>query len=172
MTDRPRRDPDTPRGAGALGRLHLRAGRLAIAAAARLRRPVTLGVRLVALNDRGEVLLVRHSYLPGLALPGGAVDPGETCREAAAREAAEEAGLELDTPPELFHVYLNRALGNRDHVVLFVARGVRQPHPPARGFEILSSGFHAPHVLPAGTTPATRARLAEVLEGAAPSDDW
>jgi ADP-ribose pyrophosphatase YjhB (NUDIX family) len=167
-----RQDPDRPPGSGLAGRLHLGLGRLAIRTAARLRAPVSLGVRLLALNDRGEVLLVRHSYLPGLALPGGGVEPGETAREAVMREAREEAGLEFAAPPVLFHLYLNRALENRDHVALFVARDVRQPRPPARSAEILWAGFHAPDALPADATPAVRRRIAEVLGGEAPTEDW
>lgn len=167
-----RPDPDTPPGSGLAGRIHTAFGRLAVRAAARLRAPMTLGVRLLALNARGEVLLVRHSYMPGLALPGGGVDPGETAREAAMREAAEEAGLEFSTAPTLFHLYFNRALENRDHVALFVARDVHQPKPSARSAEILWTGFRAPDALPDDVTPATRRRIAEVLGGAPPAEEW
>ena len=75
--------------------LHQPAGHLAIRIADAFRPRLSLGVRLVALDDAGGVFLVRHSYLPGLHLPGGAVDAGETCREAAVREAREEGGLVL-----------------------------------------------------------------------------
>jgi ADP-ribose pyrophosphatase YjhB (NUDIX family) len=167
-----RDDPDTPVGAGIVGRLHTAVGRFAISARARFRAPISLGVRLLALNVAGEVLLVRHSYLPGLALPGGGVEPGETAREAAMREAVEETGLEFAAPPVLFHLYLNRKLENRDHVALFVARGVRQPRPPGPGAEILWTGFHAPDALPRDVTPATRRRIGEVLRGETPSDEW
>lgn len=161
---------DQPPGLGRA--LHARFGRLLHSVRVRLKRPVTLGVRLLALTDAGEVLLIRQSYMPGLALPGGGVDPGETCAEAAAREAAEEAGLALAEPPALFHVYLNRALGNRDHVVLFVARGVSRDREWTPSLEILSSNFYPVQALPEAVTPATRARLAEVLEGAPRSDIW
>lgn len=133
---------------------------------------MSLGVRLLALNAEGEVLLVRHSYLPGLSLPGGAVDPGETARAAAMREAREEAALDFAEPPELFHLYLNSNLANRDHVALFVARGVVQRRATAPGLEIIATGFHPPDALPADATPATRARIAEVLHGQPPSDIW
>jgi ADP-ribose pyrophosphatase YjhB (NUDIX family) len=165
-------DPDRPASAGLGGRVQLALGRFAISARARLRAPMSLGVRLLALNAGGEVLLVRHSYLPGLALPGGAVDPGETAREAAMREAREEASLEFAEPPALFHLYLNRSLGNRDHVALFVARDVVQRQAPAPGLEIIAARFYPPDALPEDATPATRARLAEVLGGARPSEFW
>ena len=167
-----REDPDTPPGAGLAGRLHTVFGRVAIGARARLGPRITLGVRLLALNADGELLLVRHSYLPGFTLPGGGVDPGETTREAAMREAREEAGLDFAEPPTLFHLYLNRRLENRDHVALFVARGVMQRAVPAPGLEIRETGFFRPDALPGDVTPATRARIAEVLGGAPPSDIW
>lgn len=164
--------PDTPPHTGLAGRMQLRLGRTAQAVASRLRRPVSLGVRLMALNERGEIMLVRHTYLPGLSLPGGAVDPGETCRAAAMREAREEANLEFAEPPELFHVYFNHSLAARDHVVLYVAKGAWQTAPTRPTAEIVSAGFHAVETLPDAATPATRARIAEVLNRAPISDIW
>ncbi len=156
----------------ALGALHRQVGYLAIRVADAFRPRLSLGVRLVALDDAGGVFLVRHSYLPGLHLPGGAVDEGETCREAAIREAEEEGGLAFDTAPELFQIYRNPAGGRRDHVVLFVARGARQTRPRRPGLEIIAAGFHPIGRLPADVTAATRDRLDEILGGRAPSDGW
>ncbi len=164
MADRERR--------GLLAALHQRGGETLIRVKHAFGPRLTLGVRLVALDDDGRVFLVRHSYLPGLHLPGGAVDPGETCRAAAVREAAEEGGLVLDGPPALFHVYMNPIGGRHDHVVLYVARGVRQERVPRATLEIVASGFHAVDPPPADATPATRARLAEVLAGGVPADRW
>ena len=172
MTGAPAADPDVPRSAGLIGRVHTWLGRLAIGIKVRINPKVTLGVRLIALNDRDEILLVRHSYLPGHALPGGGVDTGESAREAVMREAAEEAGLHFRTSPEQVHVYFNRRLANRDHVILFLARGTSQPQEPAPNAEILSARFYPLNALPEDTTPATRARIAEVLDGADRSDIW
>ena len=173
MTAREKRDGDQPIGSGLLGKLHLRMGRMAIAASARLRGPVTLGVRLLAFDDQNRVFLVRHSYIPGLHLPGGGVEPGESCREAAVREAREEGALEMPSAPELFHIYWNKALGRRDHVALFVARGgARQTRTGAKSLEIVSAGFYPLDQLPADVTPATRARIGEVLHGEDLSETW
>lgn len=137
-----------------------------------LRPKLTLGVRLIALDDAGDVFLVRHSYLPGLHLPGGAVDADETCRAAAVREAAEEGGLVLSGPPDLVGIYRGEIGGRRDHVVLYIIRGARQPEPRGPSLEILSARFYPLADLPPDTSRPTRERLAEVLDGAPPSDAW
>ncbi|MFH0246552.1 NUDIX domain-containing protein [Streptomyces sp. HK10] len=57
---------------------------------------------VVTTND-GRVLLIERDWPPfegAWALPGGHVDPGETSREAAARELAEETGVHA-APAEL-----------------------------------------------------------------------
>lgn len=159
-------------GGGLLRALHQGAGEAMIRAKHLFGPRLTLGVRLVAFDGAGRVFLVRHSYLPGLHLPGGGVDPGESCREAAAREAAEEGALILPEPPALFGVYRNDAGGRHDHVLLYVARGVRQEGMPKPSLEIVASGFHAVEPLPADVTRATRDRLAEVLAGTVPGDLW
>jgi ADP-ribose pyrophosphatase YjhB (NUDIX family) len=44
----------------------------------------------------GRILLVRHAELGVWSLPGGAVEPDERPLDAAAREACEETGLEIE----------------------------------------------------------------------------
>src|SRR5947208_16633806 len=59
-------------------------------------RPVA-GAAVIALRG-DEVLLVRRGREPrrgDWSLPGGSIEPGETARQAAAREALEETGLRL-----------------------------------------------------------------------------
>ncbi len=166
-------DRDLPPGAGAAKGVHGLFGDGLVWLANLRRRPVMLGVRLVALDAEGRVFLVRHGYRPGWHLPGGAVEAGETARAAAEREAAEEGGLEFAEPAVLFHLYRLENPLRRDHVVLFVARGVREGADRTRpGMEIRARGFFGPDDLPEGTTQATRARIAEVLEGVAAGDHW
>lgn len=137
-----------------------------------LLRPMTLGVRVLVLDDTNRVLLVRHGYLPGWYLPGGGVDSGETLGTAALRELREEAGMIGDTP-RLLGVYKNTHASPRDHVALFRVERFR---PMAEGWkpglEIREIGFFALDALPEGTTTSTRNRIAEVFEGAAQSEIW
>lgn len=85
-----------------------------------VRNPYTLGVRVLVLDAKDRVLLVRHSYLEGWYLPGGGVDRGETMVEAACREVLEEAGISTSGEPVLMNVYLNEEATGRDHVGLFL----------------------------------------------------
>jgi len=139
---------------------------------ASLRRGITLGVRGAAFDDRGRVFLVRHSYVPGWYLPGGGVELGETVEAALTRELMEEGGIALGEAPELFGIYLNRAVSIRDHVVVYVCRRCRQVTPlRLPNLEILEAGFFAPDALPQGSTEGTRRRLAEIA-GASRSPEW
>ncbi len=138
----------------------------------RFTRGMTLGARAAVLRGDGHVLLVRHTYVPGWYLPGGAVDPGETFAEAVERELVEEGCLRLTAPPVLFGVYLNRRLSARDHVAVYVCREWQHDPGLVRSAEIAESGFFPPDLLPADATDATRRRLAEILHGGTVSGDW
>ncbi len=138
----------------------------------RFARGMTFGVRAVVLNERGEVCLVRHTYIPGWYLPGGGVEVGETMLEALERELSEEAGVVLDQRPSLHGLFLNRRISRRDHVALFVVHSFSIAHAKQPDREIAEAGFFPLDHLPEGTTPATRRRLAEVVSGQPPATDW
>jgi ADP-ribose pyrophosphatase YjhB (NUDIX family) len=85
-------------------------------------RPV-VGVGAVVLVD-GRVVLVQRAHEPlkgAWNLPGGAVEVGETLREACAREVLEETGLLVDVGAviEVFdRIMLDAAGGVQYHFVL------------------------------------------------------
>jgi hypothetical protein len=69
-------------------------------------------------------------------------------------------------------MYHNRRVSDRDHVALFVIKRFSQSMPPQPNAEIVAHGFFARDALPADTTPATRARIAEVMDGVRASERW
>ena len=138
----------------------------------RMARGMTLGVRGVVLDGDDKVFLVRHSYVAGWHLPGGGVEVGETFREALRRELVEEGRIELTGEPVLHGLFLNGHVSPRDHVAVYVVRQFRQDRLPKPNHEIVECGFYAAGALPAETTRGTRLRIAEVLDGVAPTATW
>lgn len=134
-------------------------------------RGMTMGVRAACFDESGRIFLVRHTYVPGWYMPGGGMERGETALGALAKELREEGHLEMVGPPELFHIYHNRTVSKRDHVVFYRVT-VRQTAPRQPDYEIAESGFFALDALPAGITEATARRLKEVRGEAERSDYW
>ena len=77
---------------------------------------------------KGIVLVYRRNKPRAWALPGGFVDYGETLEEAAAREAMEETGLEVESLAQ-FHTYSDPKRDPRRHTIstVFVARAKGKP---------------------------------------------
>lgn len=132
---------------------------------------LTLGTR-AALIDGDKVYLVRHTYTPGWHLPGGAVDPGETSEVAAAREVFEESGYRTLGRPELVGLYHNTLVTDRDYVAVYVFRRFEVGASFKANHEIAEFGWFDWRDPPAGTTDATRRRLAEIFAGAEKSAAW
>ena len=53
-------------------------------------------VNVAVTNDAGELLLIRRTDNGNWALPGGAVDLGESLAQAAVRETREESGIDCE----------------------------------------------------------------------------
>jgi ADP-ribose pyrophosphatase YjhB (NUDIX family) len=138
----------------------------------RMSRGLTLGVRGVATDEAGRVMLIRHGYTPGWQLPGGGVERGQTAEQALHAEFMEEAGIEMTGPAVLFAVYSNARIFRNDHVLLYRLGPWRPCPPSASTREIAERGFFALSDLPNETTRATRARLDEVFDGAARDVMW
>jgi ADP-ribose pyrophosphatase YjhB (NUDIX family) len=78
-------------------------------------------VNVVVSNPAGEVLLIRRSDNDNWAVPGGAIDLGESMVQAAVRETREETGIECEVTG-LVGIYTDPR-----HVMLYTSNGeVRQ----------------------------------------------
>jgi ADP-ribose pyrophosphatase YjhB (NUDIX family) len=74
-------------------------------------------VNVVVANDAADILLIRRTDNGNWALPGGAIDLGESVAQAAVRETLEESGIECSITGEVrqeFSIALTaRALNGR-----------------------------------------------------------
>lgn len=110
------------------------------------------GANAAVLDETGRILLLHRSDNGYWALPGGALDAGETLSHTAIRETCEETGLEVE-PLKLLAVYAGHevTLANGDRLFpvahLFACRWVGG-QPQADGRESLEVGFFAPESLP------------------------
>jgi ADP-ribose pyrophosphatase YjhB (NUDIX family) len=78
-------------------------------------------VNVVVLNDAGEILMIRRTDNDNWAVPGGAVDLGESVAQAAVRETREESGIDCEITG-LVGIY-----SDPKHVLLYTSNGeVRQ----------------------------------------------
>jgi ADP-ribose pyrophosphatase YjhB (NUDIX family) len=78
-------------------------------------------VNVAVRNEDGELLLIRRSDNDNWALPGGAMDCGETISQAGIRETKEESGIDCELTA-LVGIYTNPR-----HVILYTSDGeVRQ----------------------------------------------
>ena len=70
--------------------------RLRLAAVHALSPSYTVGAMCAIRRDDGHLLLVRHSYRPRWAIPGGLCRAGEDVADGARREVREEVGLDVE----------------------------------------------------------------------------
>ena len=113
----------------------------------RLRKPCTIGARGLVLNQKGEILLVQHSYGDRKwFLPGGGHHGNESPDETLVREMREETGLEIQVTG-LIGVYFYTGQYKRDHIYVFECRTVGGD-PTLVGGEIADIGWFPPDALP------------------------
>ena len=102
-------------------------------------------VNVVVVNDVGEILLIRRSDNDNWALPGGAIDLGESLTQAAVRETREETGIECEitglvgiyTDPKHVILYTSNGEVRQEFSIVLTARPVGgQPTPSSESTEV------------------------------------
>jgi ADP-ribose pyrophosphatase YjhB (NUDIX family) len=110
----------------------------------KIRRPTTHGT-LVALWNRGEILLVRNSYVPYYSLPGGYMRRGEEARDAVIRELREEVGIGVTANQlELVLDKTHEWEGKHDHVQIFSVDIPSRPEIQVDHREVIEASWWAP----------------------------
>jgi 8-oxo-dGTP diphosphatase len=90
---------------------------------------LTVDVIIELEGKEGSIVLIeRKNPPPGWALPGGFVDVGESCEQAAVREAREETGLEVGLIT-LLGIYSDPQRDPRGHTAsaVYVGKAAGQP---------------------------------------------
>jgi len=112
----------------------------------RVRAPVLEGCRVLALDPQGNLLLVRHSYVPDRWMPpGGGLDRAEHPLDAARRELFEETRCTLDKAQVVDRV--TETLHGAENIVNVVV-GTTTQIPRADRREIVETRFFALDQLP------------------------
>lgn len=102
-------------------------------------------VNVVVTNDQGDVLLIKRSDNDNWALPGGAIDLGESLTQAAIRETKEETGIDCEItglvgiytdPKHLIHYTSNDEVRQEFSVVLTARATGGQPTPSDESREV------------------------------------
>ena len=102
-------------------------------------------VNVVVTNPAGEVLLIRRSDNDNWAVPGGAIDLGESLAQAAVRETREETGIDCEVTG-LVGIY-----SDPRHVILYTSNG--EVDAAADRALPRGTGWHAPGAACVGVPP-------------------
>jgi ADP-ribose pyrophosphatase YjhB (NUDIX family) len=85
---------------------------------------------VVVVNDAGELLLIHRTDNDNWALPGGAMDPGESMTDCAVRETFEETGIHVEviglvgiyTDPRHVILYTSNGEARQEFSIVYVAQ--------------------------------------------------
>ncbi|WP_327640846.1 NUDIX domain-containing protein [Kribbella sp. NBC_00482] len=88
-------------------------------------------VNVVIENDAGEILMIERSDNGNWALPGGAIDLGESMSQAGVRETKEETGIDCEivdvlgiyTDPKHIILYTSNGEARQEFSILLRGRG-------------------------------------------------
>jgi ADP-ribose pyrophosphatase YjhB (NUDIX family) len=102
-------------------------------------------VNVVVVNDASEILLIRRTDNGNWALPGGAIDLGESVAQAAVRETIEESGIEcaitgivgIYSDPRHVILYTSNGEARQEFSIVLTARPLGgQPTPSSESSEV------------------------------------
>jgi len=102
-------------------------------------------VNVVVVNEAGDVLMIRRSDNGNWAVPGGAIDRGESMVQAAVRETREETGIECEitglvgiyTDPKHLILYTSNGEVRQEFSILLTAVVIGgQPTPSSESSEV------------------------------------
>ncbi|GLZ13293.1 NUDIX hydrolase [Actinomadura sp. NBRC 104425] len=103
-------------------------------------------VNVVVTNDNGDILMIRRTDNDNWALPGGAVDLGESVAQAAVRETKEETGIDCEItglvgiysdPKHVIHYTSNDEVRQEFSIVLTARPTGGEPRPSDESREVL-----------------------------------
>ena len=102
-------------------------------------------VNVVVINDAGEMLMIRRTDNDNWAVPGGAIDLGESVGQAAVRETREESGIECEitgivgiySDPKHVILYTSNGEARQEFSIVLTARPLSgQPTPSSESSEV------------------------------------
>lgn len=138
----------------------------------RIVQPTTMGVKVIARDPQGRVLLVKARYLEQWTLPGGGVHKREMPEDAAAREPREETGFIAEVDELLLLGVLSSFKeGKSDYVAVFACE-INRMLEPTPGAEIAEAAWFPADDVPTNTSERTRRRINEFLRGESMRGLW
>lgn len=102
-------------------------------------------VNVIVVNDQDELLFIRRSDNDNWAVPGGAIDLGESMTQAAIRETKEESGIDCEvtglvgiyTDPKHVILYTSNGEARQEFSIVLTARPVGgEPTPSDESTEV------------------------------------
>ncbi|MFI7033694.1 NUDIX hydrolase [Microbispora rosea] len=102
-------------------------------------------VNVVVTNDAGDILMIRRSDNGNWAVPGGAIDLGESLPQAAVRETLEETGVLCEitglvgtyTDPRHVILYTSNGEARQEFSIVLTASAVSgEPTPSSESREV------------------------------------
>ena len=132
----------------------------------------SVGVRILVINSKNEILLVEHTYVDGWHFPGGGVNRNESMHAAAKRELWEESGVIATKTLSIFNIYHHDIHGVTDYPILFVTSDFQNDPNAVLSPEIKQAKWFSLNALPSTITQSTQNRINEYFYQAPVSELW